>query len=170
MGNPDVPDGFTKCGTRSHVITVYRDFDALTDYKLCNRQSGLCLDVAGNSTAEGAAFDQLAYTSLPRLKFRIPKIGPFYYSFKVQSTGKIVSLASSTYPETNLPPDETDDRGKHQRVPGLVRLAHRRRLLPHLLGPDLPLPERGQQHQRRARPGPPLHQLRPEHGVDHPGR
>ncbi len=103
MGNPDVSDGFTKCGTRSRIITVYRDFDAVTDYKLCNRQSGLCLDVAGNSTAEGAAFDQLAYTSLPRLKFRISKLGPFYYSFKAQSSGKLVSLASSTFPDTNLP-------------------------------------------------------------------
>jgi hypothetical protein len=32
------------------------------------------------------------------------KQGSFYYSFKVQSTGKFVSLSSSTYPETNLPP------------------------------------------------------------------
>jgi hypothetical protein len=76
----------------------------VTDYKICNRQSGLCIDVAASSTAEGAAFDQIAYTSQPRDKFRIVKSGPFNYSFKVQSTGKFVSLASSTVPETNLPP------------------------------------------------------------------
>jgi len=102
-GNPDVPDGFTKCGTRSRVITVYREFDAVTDYKLCNRQSGLCLDVAGNSTAEGAGFDQIAYVSQPRDKFRIVKGGPFYYSFKVLSTGKLLSLSSSTTFESALP-------------------------------------------------------------------
>ena len=104
LGNADVPDGFTKCGMRSRVVTVYRDFDAVTDYKICSRQSGLCLDVAANSTVEGAAFDQIAYTSQPRDKFRIVKNGPFAYSFKVQSTGKMVSFASSTLPETNLPP------------------------------------------------------------------
>ena len=104
MGNADVPDGFTKCGTRTRVLTVYREFDAVTDYKLCNRQSGLCLDVAGSSTTEGAGFDQIAYVSQPRDKFRIVKQGSFYYSFKVQSTGKFASFSSSTYPETNLPP------------------------------------------------------------------
>jgi hypothetical protein len=103
MGNADVPDGFTKCGTRSRVITVYREFDAATDYKLCNRQSGLCMDVAAGSTADGAAFDQLAYASTTRQKFRIVKNGPYYYSFKVASTGKMVSLSSSTLPETSLP-------------------------------------------------------------------
>ena len=103
VGNPDVPDGFTKCGTRSRVITVYREFDGSTDYKLCNRASGLCLDVAGNSTAEGASFDQIAYVSQPRDKFRIVKLGPFYYSLKVQSTGKFVSLSSSTTFESTLP-------------------------------------------------------------------
>ena len=38
------------------------------------------------------------------MKFRIIKQGPFYYSFKAQSSGKFVSLASSTHPETSLPP------------------------------------------------------------------
>jgi hypothetical protein len=104
MGNADVPDGYSKCGTRSHVVTVYRDFDAVTDYKICNRQSGLCLDVAGNSTTEGASFDQLTYaTAQPRMRFRIVKSGGYSYSFKVQSTGKYVSLASSTLQTTNLP-------------------------------------------------------------------
>ena len=65
MGNADVSDGFTRCGARTRVITVYREFDAVTDYKICNRQSGLCLDVAANSLTEGAAFDQIRQTSRP---------------------------------------------------------------------------------------------------------
>ena len=113
-----MPDGFTKCGTRSRVITVYREFDARDDYRLCNRQSGLCLDVAGNSTAEGAAFDQIAYTSPPRNKFRIVKIGPFYYSFKVQSSGKLVSLASSTTSGDVVARDEADHLGEHAAFQG----------------------------------------------------
>jgi hypothetical protein len=104
MGNGDAPDGFTKCGTRTRVITVYREFDSVTDYKICNRQSGLCLDVAASSTLEGAAMDQIAYTSLPRDKFRILKNGPFNYAFKAQSSGKLVSLSSATRWETSLPP------------------------------------------------------------------
>ena len=102
LGNPDVPDGYTKCGTRTRVVTVYRDFDAVTDYKICNRQSGLCLDVAGNATTEGATFDQLTYVSQPRDKFRIVKVGGFDYSFKVQSTGKMVSFPASTTTDTTL--------------------------------------------------------------------
>ena len=72
--------------------------------KICNRLSGLCLDVAGSATTEGAGFDQIAYVSQPRDKFRILKNGPFNYSFQAQSTGKLVSLASSTLWETVLPP------------------------------------------------------------------
>jgi len=56
-----------------------------------------------SSTVEGAAFDQIAYASQTRHKFRILKQGPFYYSFKVQSTGKLVSLASTTTFESSLP-------------------------------------------------------------------
>jgi hypothetical protein len=42
-------------------------------------------------------------TGQPRMRFRIVKSGGYSYSFKVQSTGKYVSLASSTLQTTNLP-------------------------------------------------------------------
>ena len=133
MGNADVPDGYTKCGTRTRVVTVYRDFDAVTDYKICNHQSGLCLDVAGNSTTEGAAFDQIAYVSQPRDKFRIVKVGGFDYSFKVQSTGKMVSFPSTTHARHDPGVGEAAGGGEHRRVPGLVHQPDGDRLLPHLL-------------------------------------
>ncbi len=62
-------DGYTACNGYTNVLTVYRNFDAATNYKICNRASGLCLDVAGKSTSAGALIDQTAYASQLNQKF-----------------------------------------------------------------------------------------------------
>ena len=50
----------------------------------------------------GAAFDQIAYVSQPRDKFRIVKVGGFDYSFQVTGTTKMVSFPSTTTTDTTL--------------------------------------------------------------------
>ena len=37
-------DGFTQCGNYTHVVTVWRNFDVNTQYKICNKGNALCLD------------------------------------------------------------------------------------------------------------------------------
>ena len=48
-----VADGFSTCNGYTHVVTVWRNFDVNTQYKIINRQTGKVLEVAGSSTAAG---------------------------------------------------------------------------------------------------------------------
>ena len=65
---PNQNDGYKACKGFNHVVTVWRNvdtsanvagssaaFDPAMDYKVCNRSSGMCLDVAGGSTSDYAA-------------------------------------------------------------------------------------------------------------------
>lgn len=40
---PSTGDGYQGCAGYGHVITVWRNFDPTTNYKICNRASGACL-------------------------------------------------------------------------------------------------------------------------------
>ena len=42
-------DGFDKCGNYTHVVTVWRNFDVNTQYKICNKGNTKCLEVASSS-------------------------------------------------------------------------------------------------------------------------
>jgi hypothetical protein len=93
-------DGYTSCATWNHVVTVYREFDAATDYKVCTVSSGLCLTVRGNSTDEGAFVDQFAYTNQPGQRFRITRVFPeltdsFAYTICVAGTQSCVTARTS---------------------------------------------------------------------------
>jgi hypothetical protein len=85
-------DGFNSCpvwnpyATFSHVVTVWRNFDPNTQYKICNKSGGLCLDNAG-STADKAKLVQSAYKGASSQKWNIV----------VTSTGKykLTSVASA---------------------------------------------------------------------------
>jgi hypothetical protein len=66
-------DGYTSCGSWPRVVTVYRDFDPASDYKLCNRSTGLCMGTRAGSSAPGP-IDQYAYTGQPGQRFRLTRV------------------------------------------------------------------------------------------------
>ncbi|MBC8131413.1 MAG: RICIN domain-containing protein [Deltaproteobacteria bacterium] len=76
-----VSDGFTACKGFKNIITTYRDFDPASNQKICNRKSGLCLDVVGKSTASGAASHQTAYAGQLNQKFGIAHFQSPYPGF-----------------------------------------------------------------------------------------
>jgi hypothetical protein len=92
-------DGYTACNGYTNVLTVYRNFDAATSYKICNRASGLCLDVTGKSTNAGALIDQTAYASQINQKFgflAMPNTSATYsfptYNIVNRNSGKSLAL------------------------------------------------------------------------------
>ncbi|HEY3595505.1 MAG TPA: RICIN domain-containing protein, partial [Polyangiaceae bacterium] len=76
--------GYSNCDGFSHVITVYRDWDPNTDYKVCSRKSGLCMTLDKGGTTDGTRIDQAAYSSSADQKFRITAVGTSQY--KICST------------------------------------------------------------------------------------
>jgi len=75
------------------------NFDAVADYKICNRNSGLCLDVAGKSTAAGALINQTTYASQINQRFgfkAMSNVSGTYsfptYSIVNRNSGKSVAL------------------------------------------------------------------------------
>ena len=58
---PNNNDGYKSCAGFNHVVTVWRNFDPNTDYKVCARSSGKCLDVQGASTARRCAADPVLH-------------------------------------------------------------------------------------------------------------
>jgi hypothetical protein len=96
-------DGYTACDGYTNVLTVYRNFDAATNYKICNRASGLCLDVVGKSTTAGALIDQTAYASQSNQKFgfnAMPNTSGMYsfptYNIVNRNSGKSLALPRQT--------------------------------------------------------------------------
>ena len=63
----------------THVVTVWRDFEATQMYKICNL-SGYCLGVVGGSTADGASVEQRTYSGALTQNWQIllmPSSGTF---------------------------------------------------------------------------------------------
>jgi hypothetical protein len=89
---PSSGDGYKACAGFNHVITVWRNFDPGTDYKVCARHSGKCLDVNLASTADGAQLVQWGYHSGPNQKWRITQVSPGTYTFKNVNSGKFLDI------------------------------------------------------------------------------
>ena len=84
-------DGYTNCNGFKHVITVYRDWDPNTDYKICSRSAGTCLSVSGSSTSDGAVIVLGSYSSGANQKFRIARISNGVYKICGTQSGKCLS-------------------------------------------------------------------------------
>ena len=56
-----VADGFSSCYGYTHVVTVWRNFDVNTQYKIVTGRPARCLEVAGSSTSAGAAIQERTY-------------------------------------------------------------------------------------------------------------
>jgi hypothetical protein len=92
----NVSDGFSQCGAYTHVVTVWRNFDVNTQYKICNKQNGRCLEVAGSSTAAGAAVQQRTYSGASNQKWTITQISAGKYKVVNVNSGKALDLTGSS--------------------------------------------------------------------------
>lgn len=88
---PNDKDGYKACAGFNHVITVWRNFDPNTAYKICNKGSQKCLD-SGGSTVSGASVVQKSYTSAASQKWNIVQINPRQYKLVNVSSGKVLDI------------------------------------------------------------------------------
>jgi hypothetical protein len=88
---PNQNDGYKACHGFNHVITVWRNFDPGTAYKICNKASGKCLDSAGSLT-EGAKIVQKGYTSAASQKWNIIQVSPKRYRVVNVSSKKTLDV------------------------------------------------------------------------------
>jgi len=87
-----VADGYSNCSGYTHVVTVWRNFDANTQYKICNKGNGLCLSVSGASTATNAAIIQSSYTASNSQKWTITQIAPKQYKIINVNSGLALDI------------------------------------------------------------------------------
>jgi hypothetical protein len=93
---PNNNDGYKSCYGFNHVITVWRNFDPNTNYKVCSRQSGQCLDVDHKSTLDGASLIQWGYTGGDNQKWKIKQVAPGKYTFQNYFSGKMLDISGGS--------------------------------------------------------------------------
>ena len=91
-----VADGFSACYGYTHVVTVWRNFDVNTQYKIVNKMNGKVLEVAGSSTSAGAAIQQRTYSGASNQKWTITQISAGKYKVVNVNSGKALDLTGSS--------------------------------------------------------------------------
>jgi hypothetical protein len=91
-----VADGFTTCNGYTHVVTVWRNFDVNTQYKIVNKQIQKVLEVAGSSTAAGAAIQHRTYSGASNQKWTITQVSTGKYKVVNVATGKALDLTGAS--------------------------------------------------------------------------
>ena len=98
-----VADGYSYCYGYSHVVTVWRNFDVNTQYSICDRENGKCLEVAGSSTSNGAAIQMRVYNGSNNQRWKITQISAGKYNVINIASGKALDLnGGSTNDNTPL--------------------------------------------------------------------
>jgi hypothetical protein len=92
----NVGDGFSQCNGYTHVVTVWRNFDANTQYKICNKQNGKCLEVVGSSTSAGATVQQRSFSGASNQKWTITQTVAGKYKVVNANSGKALDLTGSS--------------------------------------------------------------------------
>jgi hypothetical protein len=92
----NVADGFSTCGGYTHVVTVWRNFDVNTQYKIVNRQTQKVLEVAGNSTSAGAAIQGRTFSGASNQKWTITQISNGKYKVVNVNSGKALDLSGGS--------------------------------------------------------------------------
>jgi len=92
----NVADGFSACNGYTHVVTVWRNFDVNTQYKIANKQNGKVLEVVGSSTAAGASIQQRTYAGTSNQKWTITQISAGKYKVVNVNSGKALDLTGSS--------------------------------------------------------------------------
>jgi hypothetical protein len=88
---PNQNDGYKACYGFNHVVTVWRNFDPNTNYKICNRSTGTCLD--GSNTAANAAVVAKTFSGASAQKWKIRQINPKQYQVLNVATGKALTVS-----------------------------------------------------------------------------
>ncbi|HEY4184956.1 MAG TPA: RICIN domain-containing protein, partial [Polyangia bacterium] len=79
-------------GTKyTHIVTVYRNFDPSTQYKICDRATGMCL-ASSNSTA-GSQVVRAAYNKSASQKWMITQSAAGKYKVVNVQTGMSLDMA-----------------------------------------------------------------------------
>jgi len=89
---PNNRDGYKSCAGYNHVVTVWRNFDPSTNYKVCSRNSGKCLDVSHASLSDYAQPIQFGFRGGDNQKWRITQVSPGKYNFKNFKSGKFLDI------------------------------------------------------------------------------
>lgn len=98
-----VADGYTNCSGYTHVVTVWRNFDANTKYKICNKQNAKCLEVSGSSKTAGAAILQRTYAATTNQQWTIVQVSSKHYKVLNVNSGMALDLTGgSTNDKTAL--------------------------------------------------------------------
>jgi hypothetical protein len=79
----------------THVITVWRDFEATQMYKICNAYSGKCLGVVNGSTADGAAIEQRTYSGSLSQNWQILYVSAGLFKVINVASGKALDVSGS---------------------------------------------------------------------------
>jgi hypothetical protein len=85
---PHLGDGYKACVGWNHVVTVWRNFDPNTNYKICSRLTGKCLDIAGGSTSNSAGLIQSGYAGSNSQKWKILQVSAGKYKIINANSGK----------------------------------------------------------------------------------
>jgi hypothetical protein len=91
-----VADGFSACYGYTHVVTVWRNFDVNTQYKIVNKQNGMVLEVKSSSTSAGAVIQQNPYAGSANQKWTITQISAGKYKVVNVNSGKALDLTGGS--------------------------------------------------------------------------
>jgi hypothetical protein len=97
-------DGFDNCTTYdgykwNHVVTVWRNFDANTIYKICSYgTNNSCLGVTSASTADSASIEIRSYTGAPGQTWWLLQVSPGKYKIINANSGKAIDQDTSSPP------------------------------------------------------------------------
>ena len=89
-------DGYSTCYGYTHVVTVWRNFDVNTQYRICNRQIGKCLEVPGSSSTAGTGIQFRTYSGASNQKWTITQTAAGKYKVVNVATGKALDTAASS--------------------------------------------------------------------------
>jgi hypothetical protein len=89
---PHVGDGYKACKGFPHVVTVWRNFDPTTSYKICNRSTGRCLDTYLGGAADLTKIVTSAYNSAPSQKWRIVQFSPGNYKLTNTKANRVLDV------------------------------------------------------------------------------
>ena len=92
----NVADGLSACFGYTHVVTVWRNFDVNTQYKIVNRQSQKALEVIGSSTAAGVEIVGRTYSGASSQKWTITQISAGKYKVINVNSGKALDLTGGS--------------------------------------------------------------------------
>ena len=94
--NPHNGDGYKACNGYNHIVTVWRNFDPNTNYKICSRLTGKCLDIAGASLDNVAELIQNTYTSSNSQKWKVLQVSPGKYKVINVNSGKGLDVGNGS--------------------------------------------------------------------------